>query len=120
MALPAMIKGLMYNTGVLEQVEDIVKDLNWADVNELRNGAPKYGLDLRFKKFKISDIAKELVAVAEFSLDSQLESRGESIYLEKLKELVSEGKTPADIIISKWDKEWNRNIKNLVEYSQIL
>lgn len=111
MAFPALIKGLFYNEESLEQVEKFVDSLSWEEINELRCQVPKHGLDLEFKGYKLADIAREFVSIAEHSLQE------EAIYLEKLKELVSEGKTPADIIIKNWNSSWNGDIKKLIEYS---
>ncbi len=115
MAFPAILKGIVYNEDAMDEALSLVKSLNWLELNELRSQVPKYGLDLKINKFKLSEIAKELVSIAEFSLKSE---NNETIYLEKIKELVSEGKTPADIIIMNWNSSWNQDIRKFIEYSE--
>jgi len=41
----------------------------------------------------------------------------ESIYLEPLKALVSQGKCPADVILEKWQGELHRDIKKLIDFT---
>jgi len=119
MAFPAFIKGIMYNDEALEQAEEIIKGLTWEELNILRNEVPKYGLDMRFKKYGLAEIAAELISIAEYSLKSRTEEYDETIYLAKIKELVSEGNTPADIVIKNWESSWNRDISKFIEYSRL-
>ena len=119
LALPALIKGIMYNEDALNQAWDLVKDFNWDELEEMRHSIPKFGLETNVKGIKVSDLAKELINVADFSLFSNPETRNETVYLEKLKELVQQEKTPADIILKNWTSGWNKNIKKLVEYSKL-
>jgi len=119
LALPALIKGIMYNEDALNQAWDLVKDFNWDELEEMRHSIPKFGLETNVKGIKVSDLAKELINVADFSLFSNPETRNETVYLEKLKELVQQEKTPADIILKNWTSGWNKNIEKLVEYSKL-
>jgi len=114
MAFPALVKGLMYNEDALAQVEEIVDSLSWQELNELRCQVPKHGLDLEFKGFRLADIARELISIAEYSLQEE----NEAIYLEKIKELVMQGKTPADVIIENWNSSWNGDIRKFIEYAK--
>ena len=119
LALPALIKGIMYNEDALNQVWELVKDFNWEELQEMRYLVPKFGFEATVKDIKVAKLAKELVNVAEFSLFSNPETRNEAVYLEKLKELVQQEKTPADIILKNWTSGWNKNIEKLVEYSKL-
>ncbi|OGH95786.1 MAG: hypothetical protein A2104_09195 [Candidatus Melainabacteria bacterium GWF2_32_7] len=139
LALPTLIKGIMYNEDALNQVWDLVKDFSWSELQEMRHSVPKFGLETTVKGINVADLAKELVNIAEFSLLSSHavchserskesadpsaltrdDKKNEAIYLEKLKELVQEEKTPADIILKNWNDGWNRDIKKLIEYSKL-
>jgi len=119
LALPALIKGIMYNEGALKQAWSLVKDFSWNELEEMRHLVPKFGLEATIKGTKVANLAKELVNIAEFSLLSNPETKDEAVYLEKLKELIQENKTPADIILKNWISGWNRDIKKLVEYSKL-
>jgi len=119
LALPALIKGIMYNEAAMNQAWDLVKDFGWQGIEELRHSVPKFGLETTIKEIKIADIAKELVNIAWFSLLSNPKTADEAIYLEKLKELVEEEKTPADIILKNWTSGWDKSIEKLIEYSKL-
>jgi len=119
LALPALIKGIMYNDNAMNQAWSLVKDFSWNELEEMRYSVPKFGLETIIKGLRIADMAKELVKIAELSLLSNHETKDEVIYLEKLKELVQEEKTPADIILKNWTFGWNKDIKKLIEYSKL-
>lgn len=107
LAFPALIKGILYNPESLGHAWELVKHQSWEQRNYLRHHVPKNGIT------EISDIARELVAIAEISLGH------EAIYLEKLKELLEDNKTPADIIIKNWNTAWNGDVKNLINHCQL-
>jgi len=119
LALPALMKGIMYDKNALNQAWNLVKDFSWSELEEMRHSVPKLGLKTTVKDIKIADLAKELVHITESSLISNPETRSEAIYLEKIKELVEQEKTPADIILKNWNKSWTKNIKKLIEYSKL-
>ena len=110
----------MYNEDALNQVWSLVKDFNWEELQEMRHLVPKFGLETIVKGIKVADISKELVDIAENSLLSNPETGDEAVYLEKLKELVQQEKTPADIILKNWNNGWNKDIKKLIEYSKLI
>lgn len=119
LAFPTLIKGIMYNRTALDQAWSLVKDFKWNDIEKMRQAVPVSALETVIKKIKVTDMAKELVNIAEYSLLSNPETKDEATYLEKLKELVHEEKTPADIILKNWNSGWNQNIEKLVEYSKL-
>jgi len=119
LALPTLIKGIMYNESAMNQAWGLVKDFSWEELQEMRHLVPKLGLETTVKGIKVANLAKELVDIAEKSLLSDSETANEAIYLEKIKELVQQKKTPADIILKNWTSGWNRDIKKLIEYSKL-
>ena len=72
---------------------------------------------MKIKHQKLSDIAKEIVKISYESLKTY--KKNEEKYLEPLTALLDNGKTPADLIIQKWENEWQGNIKYLVDYSRL-
>jgi len=120
LALPSLIKGIMYNEDALNQAWGLVKDFSWNELEEMRHSVPKFGIETTVKGIRVADLAKELVDIAENSLLSNPETGDEAVYLEKLKELVQQEKTPADIILKNWNNGWNKDIKKLIEYSKLI
>ncbi len=107
LAFSALVKGILYNEDAMDAAWDLVRDFSWEKRNELRKSVPERGLA------EIAGIAKELVAIAGVSLC------GEAVYLEKLKELLSDNKTPADVIIMNWGSDWKKELKNLIHHTSL-
>ena len=122
-AVPALWKGIMYNDESMQTAFDLVKNLSWQELNEIRSLSPKLGLETPVKNCKILDIAKELVNIADFSLkkDSKPNNEGndESIYLNELKVMLDNNQSPADMILHNWHGEWNKDLSKLVKYTQL-
>jgi len=97
-AVPALWKAILYNKDAQNAVEDLFKGCEYKDIEELRYLTPEYGLDMRFKRYPLYDLAKELMNIAMQSL--AMMKTGEEKYLYPLLNYVKQCKTPADDIIS--------------------
>ena len=117
-SVPAFWKGIMYNESARESVCEVIKDLSYFEFEYLRQKTPKTGLDVKIKKHNLKDIAYEIIKISYDSLKSQ--KQDEEKFLEPLIDLVSKGLTPADLIIQKWENEWNQDVSKLVEYSRLM
>lgn len=115
--VPALWKGLVYNDSAMEAVNGILKGLTYFDFEYIRRKTPHCGLDMRIKHLPAADIVREIVDISYQSLQSF--KQGEEKYLEPLRELIHKGITPADMIIEKWDNEWNRKISSLINFSKL-
>lgn len=98
-AVPAFWKAILYNKDAQCAVDDMFKHTEYKDFEELRYLTPEYGLETPFKRYKLLDIAKELINIAMQSLEMM--KTDEAQYLEPLAYYVKNGKTQADIVISK-------------------
>lgn len=112
-AVPAFWKGILYNNDAREAVEDMFKKYEYRDFEELRFLTPDYGLDMNFGRYKLSDLAKELVCIAKQSLEFM--KTDEEQYLEPLEYYVNKGITPADVIIEKLKNSDKITVQNLKE-----
>ena len=113
-SLIAIYKGILYNKHAKAEIEELFKDFTYRDFAELRYNVPKNALASKIQKYNASDIAKEILYIAEKALieNDLLEER----YLEPIKELTMYGVTPADIILRNWNGLWNKDIKKLISY----
>jgi glutamate--cysteine ligase len=120
-ALAALIKGLLYDSDCLQASWDLIKGLSWDERMELYHDSHRYALAARVGRFSAGDLAKELIQIAWEGLRRQatLNENGddETIYLKPLRDLLSQGKCPADLVLEKWDGELERDIKKLIDYS---
>jgi glutamate--cysteine ligase len=120
-ALPALIKGVLYESDCLQAAWDLVKGWSWDERMELYHDAYRYALKARIRRFTLLDLARELLEIAWEGLKRQRVLNGsgedETIYLKPVRGLLSQGKCPADILIEKWEGELEHDIKKLIEYS---
>jgi glutamate--cysteine ligase len=120
-ALSALIKGAFYDADCLQAAWDLVKDWSWDERMQVYLDSHKDALAARFRRYALLDLAKELLQIAWEGLRRQkaLNSQGddETIYLDPLKKLLSQGKCPADVLLEKWHGELERDLKKLIAYS---
>lgn len=120
-ALPALVKGVFYDSDCLQAAWDLVKGWSWDERMEIYLASHCDALAARIKRYTLLDLAKELFQIAWEGLRRQavLNTQGddETIYLSPLKTLLSEGKCPADVLIEKWEGELQHDIKKLIAYT---
>ncbi len=120
-ALPALIKGVLYDADCLQAAWDLVKGWSWDERVELYHDSHRYALDARIRRFRLADLAKELFQIAWEGLKRQNALNGsgedETVYLAELKNLLFQGKCPADLLIEKWGGELQGDLQKLVEYT---
>jgi glutamate--cysteine ligase len=119
LALPALLKGLLYDDDCLDGAWDLVKRWSYPERMELTDSAHKIGLETRTGRVKLRDLGLELLNIAAAGLVRQraLNERGEdeSIYLLRLIDLVRSGHSHASLTIERWKGRWNYTIERLVE-----
>jgi glutamate--cysteine ligase len=121
LAFPALIKGLFYDSDCLQAAWDLVKTWSWDERMQAYLDSHRDALAARIRRYALLDLAKELFQIAWEGLRRQkaVNSQGddETIYLDPLKTLLSQGKCPADLLVEKWEGELQRDIKKLIAYS---
>lgn len=113
MAVPAFWKGILYNNSAIEKVHTIIGNVNWQELNQLRDTVPKKGLDAEIGNKKLADITLELALLASESLKSMNENTS---YLEPLIHNLKQKLTPADIILKYWDND----VRKLAQFTQLV
>ncbi len=119
LALPALLKGTLYNDDCIAAAWDLVKGWSYRQRLEIADAAHKNGLDARVGRIKLQALCSELMQIAAKGLERQraLNKSGqdESIYLLRLMDLVRGGHTQASLVISRWKGEWNYDLGRLVK-----
>ncbi len=110
----AIYKGILYNAGAMDEIEELFKNFEYRDFFELRYNVPKSAMNAKIGNYLVKDIAKEILYIAEKSLIGM--DTGEEKYLEAIKEYTINAICPADVIIRNWNGIWNRDIKKLISY----
>jgi glutamate--cysteine ligase len=120
-ALAALIKGAFYDDDCLQATWDLVKGWSWDERMQVYLDSHQDALAARFRRYPLLDLAKEFYEIAAEGLRRQdaVNSHGEdeTIYLKPLKQLLDQGKCPADILVEKWNGEWHQDINKLVSYT---
>jgi glutamate--cysteine ligase len=120
-ALSALIKGAFYDNDCLQSAWDLVKGWSWDERMQVYLDSHENALGARIRRYSLLDLAKEFLEIAWEGLRRQnvVNDLGddETIYLNPLKALLSQGKCPADILLEKWEGELRHDIKKLIAYS---
>ncbi len=119
LAVPALITGIFYEADCLAAAWDLVKRWSWEERVALYHAVHRQALRARIRGIEVKELARELVDIAETGLQrrGQHDARGqnEADYLGRLRELVHQGRCPADVLIEKWDGAWDRQVSRLVD-----
>ena len=121
LALPALMKGVLYEPDSLEGAWDLVRRWTWEERVTLYNDAHREGLQAKIRGIALADLGRELLVIAASGLARQrcLNARGddERIYLERLEELVRHGKSQGRLLAERWQGEWQRDMQKLIAHT---
>ena len=119
LALPALCKGILYDNDCMSGAWDLVKRWSFAERLAFTDTAQKVGLEARVGRFKMQELALELINIAMIGLTRQhcLNSRNEdeTIYLLRMLDQVRMGHSQASLTIERWKGRWNYDVHRLVE-----
>jgi len=105
-ALPALFTGILYDPKALDDAWALVADWTHAEVSELRTQVWRSGLATSWRGAPLLRIAQRVLEIAEQGLKRRERCDGssradESVFLKGLRALVSEGRSPADVLLSR-------------------
>ncbi|RCS24637.1 glutamate--cysteine ligase [Phyllobacterium salinisoli] len=121
-ALPAYWVGLLYDTEALDAAEELTRDWQYEEVQELRDAVPAQALSAVFRNRTVRDIARETLEISHLGLKNRkrLNSEGfdETHYLAPLEEIVARGTTDAEKMLSQYHSVWGSSIEPIfLEYA---
>jgi glutamate--cysteine ligase len=110
-ALPAFWVGLLYDQGALNAAWDEVKGWSIADQQRLRDDVPRLGLQATAPDGRpLQELAARILDIASAGLSARDETNSmgdnEVGFLKPLRDLIAEGKTPADKLLERYHGEW--------------
>lgn len=121
LAVPALLKGVLYEDDCLAAAWDLVKGWSWNQRLSLYHDAHREGLQARAGRIPLRDLARELAVIARHGLRNQAarNSRGEdeTIYLTALEQQLESGASPARYVADNWERGWNRDVSRLIAFS---
>ncbi|ATX65156.1 glutamate--cysteine ligase [Roseinatronobacter bogoriensis] len=123
-ALPALWVGLTYDQSALDAAWDLAQKLDAETRDALRIAASVEGLQGSAGKFKLHDLAREVVDIAEAGLKARAcPGAGgmlpdETHFLNALKESVETGQVPADELLQRYHGDWQGDLSRIyADYS---
>ena len=121
LALPALLKGILYEPDALQGAWDLVRSWTWPERLVLYRDAHREGLYARIRRIRLAELARELVEIGAAGLrrQNQLNDRGEDerVYLQRMEELVRDGKSLGRRVVELWEGPWNRDVRKLIEHT---
>ena len=101
LAAAALIKGIFYHPASLHKATQLLAPFTQAELQKLRHEAAKFGLKTKMRTGeKISGVCETLYRLAEEGLP-----KNEKKYLEPIKTYLENKKTPAETILSCFDRK---------------
>jgi glutamate--cysteine ligase len=119
-ALPALWVGLLYDQSALDAAWDEVKHWSLEERQRLRDEVPRLGLKAVTPAGEtLQQLGTRILAIAEAGLSARacLNSAGdnESGFLDPLRETVSRGMTPAELLLERYHGEWQGDVSRIYE-----
>jgi glutamate--cysteine ligase len=118
LGLPALVKGVFYEPDCLDAADDLVKRWSFEDCRALYAEVTRRSMGARMKGIPVLELARELGAIADEGLRRQRavdgEGRDERLYLEPVRELLSGGRSPAQVVAERWSGPWKEQVARLV------
>jgi glutamate--cysteine ligase len=119
-ALPALWVGLLYDQNALDAAWDEVKHWSLEERQRLRDEVPRLALNAMTPSGeKLRDLAGRVLAIAESGLAARarLNAAGdnEGGFLDPLREIVSRGTTPAELLLERYHGDWRGDVSHIYE-----
>ena len=113
-AMPAFWTGLLYDSSALDAAWDMVKDWSAEERQSLRASVPASGLQTKFRGGTVNDLAKQALEISRAGLNARAKinahGENETVFLQELDSKVASGRSSADRLITKFDREWAGDI----------
>ncbi|WP_181702802.1 glutamate--cysteine ligase [Chthonobacter albigriseus] len=122
LALPALWVGLLYDQTSLDAATELSKDWTNAERQALRDGVPTTALATPFRNRTVLDIARDVIDISREGLKRRRrlnrDGADETVYLQPLEETVALGRTPAELLLEKFNGPWGGDIDRVfAEYA---
>ncbi len=112
--LSALWTGLLYDQEALDAAWDMVKGWTPDERTAMRMAVSKTGLMTPFRTGAISDLAKEMIAIARTGLEKRARRDGwnstEAHFLDPLQKIAEDGRSPARVLLERFHGEWNGSV----------
>jgi glutamate--cysteine ligase len=121
-ALPALWKGILYDAGACRAAWDLAAGWSQEEREAAMDAVARAGLAARIAGRPALELAHELVEIASEGL-RRIGAAGaldpdERGFLEPIRAQLALGKSPGEVVLERWEGEWNRSLERLIEYAR--
>ncbi len=109
LAQAALWKGLLYDPRARQGAWELMAGAPWRERIAFHRDVVRSGLKASFQGRPAWAIARDLVALAGQGLPAE-----EAAFLEPLRLVAEQGRTPAELLLSRWRSEWHLEPRSLV------
>ena len=121
-SLPALWKGLLYDADAREAAFALVRGASMDERLAARADVARRGLRAAYGETLVLDLARELADIASASLQrighAGRNEADERSYLDPIFEQLERGVSPGEIVLARWEGEWQRSVDRLIEYAR--
>ena len=118
-ALPALWKGMLYDSGALDAIWRLLGDTTMAELDAGQLDIARRGLRAEMAGRAVLEIARELVSISGEGLRRIAEAgetdQDERNFLDPLHVQIERGISPGEEIAERWRGEWGRSRARLIE-----
>lgn len=116
-SLPALWKGLLYDTNALDKAWDMIADWSHAEVCGLREATPRTALKTPFRDTTVLALCEQMLDIAYEGLSSiantNCQGETEVRFLAPLRHAVESGQTQAERWLAAYHGSWGGNIDRI-------
>jgi len=124
-SLPALWKGILYDAEARRAAWDLVSGVvapGLEALNAARSDVARRGLGARFGDRPVLEVARELTEISRSGLrriaHAGTVDSDETPYLDPIFEQLELGKSPGQIVLERWEGEWEQSLERLVDYAR--
>lgn len=123
LALPAFWVGLLYDEGVLDEVQQFLKQWSVADFVNLRAEVPRGGLQAKLGRHRLGDLAREVTALSAAGLARRdrrdAAGRDERRHLAPIEAIASGEPTLAERLLAHWSVQRDKVFPDIFEHFRL-
>lgn len=121
-SLPALWKGLLYDPQALADAAAWIADWTPAEVAQGLASVARRGLQGELRGRPMLEWARDVTELASAGLaridDRNASGEDERRFLEPVREQIALGKSPGQVVIERWEGEWQRSGERLIQYAR--
>jgi glutamate--cysteine ligase len=121
-SLPALWKGLFYDTSTLDGAFELIRGWTPAQVEAGLSDVARRGLAAEIAGRPVSEWMSEVTDLAAQGLaridERNASGEDERRFLEPVREQLALGKSPGEVVIERWEGQWRRSPERLIDYAR--